>query len=123
MWFFGFFGMSFIFIILKKKDGFRFDHQIDLGWGLAGIERRGLPYKKWIFFHTATILYVCISSLLILLCHTLIVVMCTTKRKLSKYFSTSLQYYIYLRIYPVKITSELTPTNSINKKNTQVRSG
>ena len=63
MWFFGFFGMSFIFIILKKKDGFRFDHQIDLGWGLAGIERRGLPYKKWIFFHTATILYVCIGKL------------------------------------------------------------
>ena len=70
----------------------------------------GLYWQRMTVYH-----FVCIFSLLILLCHTLIVVMCTTKRKLTKYFSTNLQYYIYLRTYPVKTTSELTPNNGINK--------
>ena len=63
MWFFGFFGMSFIFIILKKKDGFRFDHQIDLGWGLQELRGEAYHIKNGFFFHTATILYVCIGKL------------------------------------------------------------
>ena len=50
MWFFGFFGMSFIFIILKKKDGFRFDHQIDLGWGLQELRGEAYHIKNGFFF-------------------------------------------------------------------------